>query len=84
MLVDGVCWIAAALTLLTFSIREMGALRVAGMAANTAFIFYGLGEALYPVVALHMLLLPCNALRFLQIARERRGAQNVAISRIAN
>ena len=36
-----------------------------------------LGEMFYPVVALHMLLLPCHALRFWQIARERRGARKV-------
>ena len=82
MLVNEVGWIAAALTLLTFSMREMRALRAAGMAANLAFIFYGLGATLYPVVALHMLLLPCNALRFWQIARERRGAQNLPLDRV--
>ncbi len=84
MLIDGVGWLAAALTMLTFSMRDMRALRMAGMAANLAFIFYGLGDALYPVAALHILLLPCNALRLWQIVRERRGMRDVALGLVAH
>jgi hypothetical protein len=67
MTADVMGWLAAALTLLTFSMRAMLALRVVGMAANVAFIGYGICEQLVPVIVLHSLLLPCNMIRTLQI-----------------
>lgn len=60
-------WLAAALTLLAFSMRSMPALRIAAMAANLCFIAYGALAGIYPVLALHALLLPCNALRLWQL-----------------
>jgi CRP/FNR family cyclic AMP-dependent transcriptional regulator len=63
MWIDSVGWLAAGLTLAAFLMRDMQALRIAGIGANLAFIAYGVAEQLYPVVALHALLLPCNALR---------------------
>ncbi|HEX2216648.1 MAG TPA: hypothetical protein VHG27_08165 [Xanthobacteraceae bacterium] len=68
-LVDAIGWMAAGLTLLTFSMRAMLSLRMAGMAANIAFIVYGVAEQLYPVIVLHTLLLPCNLLRFVEQRR---------------
>ena len=62
-------WLAAALTLLAFSMRSMIALRVAAIAANFCFIAYGLMGGLAPVLALHLLLLPCNVLRLGQLFR---------------
>jgi len=64
---DSIGWLAAALTLLTFSMRSMMALRIAAMAANICFIAYGTLSHLYPVVTLHMLLLPCNLFRFCEL-----------------
>ena len=64
-------WLAAGLTLLTFSMRSMIALRTAALAANLCFIAYGAQGALYPVLALHLLLLPCNLLRLRQLCRRR-------------
>ena len=68
---DAVGWIAAALTLATFSMRDMAALRVLGIASNLAFVGYGAVEELYPIVALHALLLPCNLFRLYEIWRDR-------------
>lgn len=65
--VDIIGWLAAALTLLTFSMRSMVALRVAALAANLSFIAYGLLGGLYPIVVLHAMLLPCNVLRLWQL-----------------
>jgi len=62
-------WMAGALTLLTFSMRSMVALRVTALAANVVFIAYGAVAGLTPVLVLHLLLLPCNALRLAQLCR---------------
>lgn len=64
-------WLAAGLTLLTFSMRSMTALRTAAVAANLCFIVYGALGAIYPVLALHLLLLPCNLMRLRQLYRSR-------------
>jgi len=62
-------WMAGALTLLTFSMRSMVALRVTALAANLVFIAYGATAGLTPVLVLHLLLLPCNAVRLAQLCR---------------
>lgn len=69
---DLIGWAAAALTLLTFSMRSMTSLRIAAVAASLCFIAYGAAQALYPVVALHCLLLPCNLYRLLEHLRRNR------------
>lgn len=65
---DVIGWLAAGLTLLAFSTRSIVPLRLAAMAANVCFIVYGVLASLPPVVALHLLLLPCNALRLWQLS----------------
>jgi hypothetical protein len=60
-------WLAAGLTLATFSMQSMSRLRASAIAANVCFITYGLLSGLYPVIVLHALLLPCNALRLYQL-----------------
>lgn len=67
-------WVAAALTLLTFSMQSMLALRLVAITANFAFITYGMLAALAPVLFLHLLLLPCNIVRLAQLLAGRRGA----------
>lgn len=62
-------WLAAALTLVTFSMRSMAALRMAAIGANLCFIAYGFMSGLAPVLSLHLLLLPCNLLRLAQLCR---------------
>lgn len=66
-------WLAAALTLVTFSMRSMIALRLLAIAANTSFIAYGALVALMPVLILHLLLLPCNLARLWQLLAEVRS-----------
>jgi hypothetical protein len=70
MLDDLTGWAAAALTLFTFSVRSMAALRTAAIAANICFILYGMTNGLYPVAVLHVVLLPCNILRLRELRRE--------------
>ena len=71
---DVVGWMAATLTLMAFSMRSMTALRLSAVGANVCFIIYGLCSHLYPVMALHLLLLPCNVYRICEIFRQRAQA----------
>jgi hypothetical protein len=57
---------AAALTLLAFSCNDLMRLRCMALSANAAFIAYGLTAQLWPVLALHFLLVPVNAWRLWQ------------------
>ncbi|MCY7369986.1 MAG: hypothetical protein LH479_03735 [Polaromonas sp.] len=70
---DALGWIAAGLTVATFSCVQPVALRVCALAANAAFIAYGASAGLWPVLVLHAALLPINVMRLLQ-ARSRGTA----------
>lgn len=79
---DALGWIAAALTVATFSCVKPVALRLCALAANVAFIAYGVSADLLPVLALHASLLPINAMRLLQArALDRAGCQTHGSSR---
>ena len=65
-------YVASALVFLTFYMKTMLPLRVVGIVSNVAFMTYGLGGRLYPVLILHMLLFPVNLVRLLQAWRLRR------------
>jgi CRP/FNR family cyclic AMP-dependent transcriptional regulator len=68
----------AFLTLGTFAMTKMIPLRIIGIGANFAFISYGALAPIYPVLALHAILLPLNALRLyqmLQLVRKVAPAQ---------
>lgn len=56
-------YLASALVLATFCMRDMVALRCLAIASNLAFIAYGALADLGPVLVLHLLLLPVNVLR---------------------
>lgn len=66
-------WVAAALTLAAFSMRSMRSLRYTAVASNLAFIAYGLLSHLFPVLALHSILLPCNLIRLWLLKRSACG-----------
>lgn len=66
---DTIGWIAAAATLLTFSMQAMVPLRIAAIFANMCFIAYGATAGLIPVIVLHLALLPCNLTRLAQALR---------------
>lgn len=54
------------------SLRSMLALRLATLGANIGFITYAASMELTPVLALHLLLVPCNAGRLAALIAERR------------
>lgn len=60
-LVEAVGYLASALVLLTFCMSTMLSLRAVAICSNLAFITYGLAAGLYPVLILHVVLLPLNA-----------------------
>jgi len=70
-------WIAAAFTLAAFGMRTMLPLRLAGIGANLAFIVYGALTPLYPVLVLHIVLLPFNGYRLWEILRARKRLKGI-------
>lgn len=60
-------YLAAGLVLATFCMRSMSTLRTIALASNVAFIGYGYLANLTPVLLLHVILLPVNACRLLQV-----------------
>ena len=73
MYVELLGWAAAGFTLLTFSMRTMLPLRVSAIVSNVFFISYAGFGGLYPVLVLHLLLLPFNVLRLAELLRTRRS-----------
>ncbi len=63
---------ACAATLLTFAQRRMWPMRVFAIAANIFFIGYGALGLLYPVLLLHLVLLPLNMARLIQLVQQDR------------
>ena len=78
---DVLGWAAAALTLLSFSCNDILRLRYVALSANAAFIAYGFTAKLWPVLALHFVLVPVNVWRLVQTRqlaarrRTREGAK---------
>lgn len=76
-------YLAAVLVFLSFYMKTMVPLRVIGICSNCAFIAYGYLGALYPVLVLHLILLPLNCFRLqemLRLIREVRGASRSDLS----
>jgi hypothetical protein len=63
--VDLLGFTAAALTLLTFSQKTMLPMRISAIGANVCFVLYGALGALYPVLVLHLILMPVNIKRLI-------------------
>jgi CRP/FNR family transcriptional regulator, cyclic AMP receptor protein len=72
-------YLAAMLVFLTFYMKTMIPLRIIGICSNCMFIIYGSLDGLYPVLVLHLILLPLNGLRLREMLRltqqVRRAAQ---------
>lgn len=71
--VDLLGYTASALVLATFCMRGMLSLRVLAIASNVAFIAYAALAGIHPVLVLHALLLPMNALRLAEGWRQRHA-----------
>ena len=66
-LAEVIGYVAAALVFLTFSMKTMVPLRIVGITSNLFFIAYGYLNPAYPLLILHLALLPLNVLRLRQI-----------------
>lgn len=60
---------AAACVFVTFYMKTMVPLRIAGIVSNFLFIAYGYDMNAYPVLILHVVLLPLNLLRLREMLR---------------
>jgi CRP/FNR family transcriptional regulator, cyclic AMP receptor protein len=60
---------AAACVFVTFYMKTMVPLRIAGIVSNFLFIGYGYAVNAYPVLILHLVLLPLNIIRLRQMQR---------------
>jgi hypothetical protein len=67
-------YIASTLVLFTFVAKDMRLLRTVAIFSNLAFITYGTIEWLPPVLFLHMMLLPLNIVRLVEIIRAPEAA----------
>jgi hypothetical protein len=73
-------YLAAVLVFLTFYMKTMVPLRIVGICSNCTFIVYAYLGGLYPVLILHLILLPLNGLRLREILRLTRLVQAATLS----
>ena len=76
--VDAIGYLASILVFATFCMRTMIPLRVIAIASNICFVAYGLLDHVYPVLLLHLVLLPMNAWRTLEMIRLVRRVEAAA------
>jgi CRP/FNR family transcriptional regulator, cyclic AMP receptor protein len=68
---DLIGYLAAVLLVLTFFMRNMVALRATAICSSLAWLAYGCVDALYPIIVLHLVLLPINSYRLWQARNGR-------------
>lgn len=85
MVMQMVGWVASALVFATFFMKTMIPLRTVAIASNLVFITYGLLGAFYgvfaevfPILILHLALLPLNAYRLYQLRQLVRQIHEVS------
>jgi hypothetical protein len=71
-------FVASALVLAAFGMKDMINLRIVAICSNFAFIAYALVLDLPPVLVLHVILLPLNGWRLAQAFQERHGAHKIS------
>jgi hypothetical protein len=64
-------YVASALVLAAFGMKDMINLRVVAICSNIAFIAYGIALNLLPVLILHVILLPLNSWRLMGTLKQR-------------
>ena len=78
--IDLVGYVASASVLATFCMSTMGPLRTVAIVSNILFATFGGLAHVYPVLVLHLILLPVNGTRLLQALIQRRKADRPACS----
>jgi hypothetical protein len=64
-------YVASALVLAAFGMKDMVNLRIVAICSNIAFIAYGIALNLLPVLILHVILLPLNGWRLMGTLKQR-------------
>lgn len=78
-------FLASALVLATFSMKDMVNLRIVAICSNVAFIAYALVLNLTPILVLHVILLPLNGWRLAQaLRRSHRELGGLALVKMVN
>jgi CRP/FNR family transcriptional regulator, cyclic AMP receptor protein len=75
-------FIASALVLAAFGMKDMVNLRIVAICSNIAFITYALVLNLLPILILHTILLPLNGWRLMGALQQRRSAMGVGQSSV--
>ena len=65
-------YVAAFAVFATFMLKEMLTLRLMAITSNFLFVGYALLAGLEPILVLHAMLIPVNAMRLAQVIRDRR------------
>lgn len=73
-------FLASALVLAAFAMKDMVNLRIVAMCSNVAFISYALVLHLMPILMLHVILLPLNGWRLAQALDGRRRKESTRLS----
>jgi hypothetical protein len=64
-------FVASALVLAAFGMKDIVSLRIVAICSNIAFIAYGFMLNLPPVLMLHVILLPLNGWRLMEALKQR-------------
>jgi hypothetical protein len=78
--IDFLGYAASLSVLATFCMGTMVPLRVIAIGSNVLFASYGALTHIYPVLVLHLILLPVNAVRLVQLLRLIRGIKAAQLS----
>jgi uncharacterized protein YjiS (DUF1127 family) len=74
-------YVAATLVFATFCAKDMIPLRMLAIASNVGFISYGLLDNLWPILILHLAMLPINSFRLFQLLPVLRSSAPLAFAR---
>jgi hypothetical protein len=72
MISEATGFLASALVFITFTMKDVRLLRIMAVFSNIAFIAYGILSWLPPIFILHLLLLPLNLVRLMEIQTKPR------------
>ena len=70
-------YLAALLMFSTFYMKKMIPLRAVGICSNIAFIIFAGSSGVYPLLILHICLLPLNTIRMVQMIKLVKEGQRV-------
>jgi CRP/FNR family transcriptional regulator, cyclic AMP receptor protein len=81
--INFVGYAASASVLATFCMSTMVPLRIIAIGSNVLFIAFGALAHIYPVLVLHIILLPVNITRLVQILRLIQGVRAAQVSELS-